>query len=171
MEPLELPFWPPHYSDEEIGQWLIEAWMVCHGRAKLLPGRSIPKWLAKKLTAVHPTKESGSITLAPLESALRRVLVDSDKRAAGKMLRAYMVAEFATLAIAAQARTGMRVRKPFDDSNRERSATSSAEAKAWQARAADLCAMPQHADKNKSDIARLIDPEQWNTIRRKIKKP
>jgi hypothetical protein len=74
-------------------------------------------------------------------------------------------------AIRPLAHTGAKVRKPLDENRADRSSQFADDAVRWQARAKELWAMPQHHDKSKSDIARLIDSSRWNTIRKKINKP
>lgn len=167
----ELPFWPPEYSDNDIGNWLVLAWHQCHGHPEIkLPDKLGNEWAAK-LAAIDPVRESGSITLAPLESALRKAIIDNDYAAAGRMVRAYIIEKFALHAIGPVVRTGMKVRKPMDQERRNRSRKAAVDVDGWQIRAVDLWTKPQHRDKSASDIARLIDPNRWNTIRRKIRKP
>ena len=167
----ELPFWPPDYSDIDIGTWLVLAWHKCHRHPQIkLPNSLGDEWTAK-LAAIDPVKESGSITLAPLESALRKAIVDHDEAAAGRMVRAYIIEKCALHAIGPVVRTGMKVRKPMDQERRNRSRTAAKDVDGWQKRAAELWTKPQHRNKSASDIARLIDHDRWNTIRRKIHKP
>ena len=70
------------------------------------------------------------------------------------------------------ARTGDKVNKPFQVANKRRSAASSAQKEAWQNRADEKWAHPQHCRKTASEIARLIaEPgENPGTIRRAIRK-
>ena len=67
--------------------------------------------------------------------------------------------------------TGRRVRKPFERANDSRRSRSANEVAAWQHTALTLWAKPLHEKKSASDIARLIDPLRWNTIRRHLHKP
>ncbi len=69
--------------------------------------------------------------------------------------------------------TGARVRKPFDSANKRKKNEAGQRVGEWQARAAKAWGNPQHADKGKSDIAKLIAQpgENWDLIRRRIKKP
>lgn len=69
------------------------------------------------------------------------------------------------------AQTGAKVREPFDTANDTRKQQSQTQADEWQRRAEALWVQPQHANKGKYDIARLIDADQANTIRRRIRKP
>lgn len=69
------------------------------------------------------------------------------------------------------AKTGDRVRKPFRKANQKRKTTAATKHESWQQQAALLWNLPQHAGKTAADIARLIDPRRWNTIRRHIRKP
>lgn len=167
----ELPFWPPEYSDTDIGNWLVLAWHKCHGHPEIkLPDKLGDEWAAK-LAEIDPVRESASITLAPLESALRKAIVDNDTAAAGRMVRAYIIEKCALRAIAPVVRTGIKVRKPMDQERRNRSRKAAADVDGWQISAANFWKKPQHRNKSASDIARLIDPNRWNTIRRKIHKP
>ncbi|GAP67257.1 hypothetical protein MBSD_n2575 [Mizugakiibacter sediminis] len=74
-------------------------------------------------------------------------------------------------ALLPMAQTGAKVRKPFDDANKKRKRQAGDNVGAWKARAAKLWAMPRHRGKSASDIARLIDPARWNTIRRHLRRP
>jgi hypothetical protein len=68
-------------------------------------------------------------------------------------------------------RTGDKVREPFERSNADRSADSQTRAEKLQRDAAAKWAERLHANKSATEIAKLIDPEHWNTTRRKIKRP
>ena len=74
-------------------------------------------------------------------------------------------------AIRPLAHTGAKVRKPMEDKRADRTRQSADNAAQWQARAAELWAMPQHRAKTAFDIARLIEPQRANTIRKKIRDP
>lgn len=157
-------------TDEELGRWLVASWGAFQAERVGIPRSAIsPEWIEALIRATV-ADEVDSVEHAALDSALRKACNGKFERA-GAMLRAIVQDGAIEIVKDDLARTGARVRKPFAESNHERSAESSKREEAWQARAADLWAMPQHAKKNNSDIARLIDPEQWNTIRRKIKKP
>lgn len=71
------------------------------------------------------------------------------------------------------AKTGRKVRAPFEAANAGRSRDAAADMERWQTLANEKWEEPLHATKSASDIARLIagPGENWNTIRRKIKKP
>jgi hypothetical protein len=69
------------------------------------------------------------------------------------------------------ARTGDKVRGPFADANSARHDESLRSADELQRKATRKWATPQHRDKSAIAMAKLIDPEHWNTTRRKIKKP
>lgn len=66
------------------------------------------------------------------------------------------------------ARTGQRVRKPYEEANAMRKEAADKQHAEWRKSAASIRSQPQHAKKKKSDIARLIDPERWNEIRKHI---
>lgn len=69
------------------------------------------------------------------------------------------------------ARTGNKVLKKSQEGNAKLKREADTQHAGWQAKAAKLWAQPQHAQKGKSAIARLIDPERWNTARHFISKP
>lgn len=69
-----------------------------------------------------------------------------------------------------RARTGNKVRAPYAKRNAERARVAQAQHAAWQRQADALWAQPQHADKSKSAIARLIDPARENTVRHFIRR-
>jgi len=69
------------------------------------------------------------------------------------------------------AKIGDDVRKPFLKANQHRRTAAATARTAWQQQATLLWNQPQHAGKTAADIARLIDPARWNTIRRHILKP
>lgn len=55
--------------------------------------------------------------------------------------------------------------------NKARKRQAQENAETWQSKAEEIWAKPQHEHKSKYDIARLIDADHANTIRRKIRKP
>lgn len=57
------------------------------------------------------------------------------------------------------------------EANKEKSEAASSLHSDWQRRAEQLWSAPQHAGKSASVIAKLIDKERWNTVRRHIQKP
>lgn len=171
MNAIELPFYPPDFTDAEIGGWLVLAWWKCHGHRQIKLPHTLPAAWCKLLSAIHPVNESGSVAFAPLESALRRAIIDNDHAAAGRMVRAYIVQQVALHAIGPVFRTGLKVRKPMQEEREKRSRGAASDTDDWQRRANDLWAKPQHRSKSAFDIARLIDSTRANTIRRKIHRP
>ena len=93
----------------------------------------------------------------------------------GALDSAYMAQRIVRVAESAMAlpyvETAARVRRPFSDANENRQRQSKEQSEYWQSEAERLWSNPRHANKSKSDIARLIDSDNWNTIRRKITKP
>jgi len=69
------------------------------------------------------------------------------------------------------ARTGVKVRRPFEKANEDRHAAFQAKVAGWQAEAERKWLDPQHVGKPASAIANLIDSSCANTIRRHIKNP
>ncbi|WP_213600773.1 hypothetical protein [Pseudoxanthomonas japonensis] len=70
--------------------------------------------------------------------------------------------------------TGAKVRRPFQEANRDRSLNATALHAKWQAQADLLWSNPLHAGKSKSDIARLVAQKlggNQGTIRQAIKRP
>jgi len=66
------------------------------------------------------------------------------------------------------ARTGNKVREGSAGGNVGRIKEANDLHADWQRQAALLWAQPQHAKKSVSDIARLVDPKRWNTVRHHI---
>ncbi|MEW9570542.1 hypothetical protein ABQJ54_02120 [Rhodanobacter sp. Si-c] len=157
-------------TDEELGWWLVATWVGHHALKAGYQLNEIPPAWAERLIEDTGKLDSDSVRNAALESMFRKACA-GHMETAGKMLREHLRLCAVEIAKEKAARTGAKVRKPFAEHNRERGLASATAAATWQAQAAALWAMPQHANKTSSDIARLIDPEQWNTIRRKIKKP
>lgn len=67
--------------------------------------------------------------------------------------------------------TGKKVREPHKEANAGRSRVAAGQREAWQRRAAELWAMPQHEHKSASDIARLIDAARADYIRHYLRRP
>jgi hypothetical protein len=63
---------------------------------------------------------------------------------------------------------GVSSYRKSEQENERRHRLAEREREAWRMAAARLRATPRHANKSKSDIARLIDPERWSTIRKHI---
>lgn len=165
MKPLILPPGYLHKTDEELGQWLIGAWLTYHATRCGVPTDPLPPgWIARLIEA----GQRGGFAMikdARLESALRAA-ARGDVAAAGKRVREHFTQQAVLRAVAPIVNTGMRVRKPTEKYRARRSRVAAADANMWQRRAVELWAMPQHTAKSASDIARLIDPVRWNTIRR-----
>lgn len=156
--------------DEKLGWWLVAAWIGFQADKAGIPRGSIPHGWTEGLIRESANMDSDSVENASLESAFRKAC-NGDMATAGRMLRGIVEAGGYSQAVERLARTGAKVRRPFAAHNGKRSRNAANNANAWQAEAAKLWALPQHARKNASDIARLIDSKRWNTIRRHLRRP
>lgn len=150
----------PTTPDQRDAVWGITKCKVCHAEDVIERADGvIERWQVDELRAA--VKEA------------RKLFQQGETRLALMAAQAawnLALGLFNALAVKGEVRTGRKVRQPFADANHERSECSRTQAEAWQTDAERLWAQPLHAGKSASDIARLIDPQRWNTIRRKIKR-
>lgn len=70
-----------------------------------------------------------------------------------------------------ETQAGRKLVGSAQDAAAEKSAKAHAEHLQWQKEASARWSEAQHKNKSVSDIAKMIDPERWNTVRRRIKRP
>lgn len=124
------------------------------------------------MTTTPPKGTKGKGTSAMTVAKLRRMGAFKGGSSVEDRLRLdNKVLEFSVDCLLPLARTGNKVRKKSQEGNAKLKREADTQHADWQAKAAKLWAQPQHAKKGKTAIARLIDPERWNTARHFISKP
>jgi hypothetical protein len=122
--------------------------------------------------SAHTTKGKGTASAPMTVAKLRRMgAFKGDASVEERLRMELMTANFSVDFLMPLARTGDKVRKKSEEGNEILKREAEAQHADWQAKAAKLWAQPQHAKKGKSAIARLIEPERWNTARLFISNP
>lgn len=78
-------------TDDEIGQWMVAAWVGMQAEKAGIPLSRIPEVWATSLVAETAKMDSDSVENAALESAFRKAC-SGDYEVAGRMLREYVMA-------------------------------------------------------------------------------
>ncbi|GAB2493185.1 hypothetical protein GCM10027084_02370 [Pseudoxanthomonas sangjuensis] len=118
-------------TDDEIGQWMVAAWVGMQAERAGIPLNRIPEEWATSLIAETAKIDSDSVEHAALESAFRKACA-GDYETAGKMLRDYVEAGATDLAKDRLVGEALPILRGKRKGSPKGGATNKAKAEGWQ---------------------------------------
>lgn len=161
-------------SDEELGKWLVAAWLGYQAEKAGIALESIPPDWATALIEASAKMDSDSVENAALESAFRKGC-SGDYEAAGRMLRGYLWNGAKSMADEGMAQVARSLRVGNRTGGYKAGAKKKAEAAEWHKECVEAAKNLLGTGRSERELAGIlaprfhVTPTQIRTVLKKAK--